>query len=77
MITTDSTTPAEQVRKTAAWVAAHADELVPHGVDIVAYGIDMDITLHLRDLREYVPTVTVSGSAEVFAIESCCEYETQ
>lgn len=69
-ITEAAATPSQQLREMAAWVAAHADELVPHGgVYITEDGIDLDITMHLRNPREYFPTVTVSGRADVFAVD--------
>ena len=78
MNTTNPSTPSQQLREMAAWVAAHADELVPHGgVYITEDGIDLDITMHLRNPREYFPTVTVSGRTEVFAAETHRLHETQ
>ena len=78
MTAINTSTPAQQLREMAAWVAAHADELVPHGgVAVVDGGIDLDITMHLRSPREYVPTVTVSGRTEVFAAEKCRAHETR
>lgn len=78
MITTEPTTPSQHLREMAAWVAAHADELVPHGdVAVVDGGIDLDVTMHLRSPRECAPTVTVSGRTEVFASERCRAHETR
>lgn len=68
-ITETAATPSQQLREMAAWVAAHADELMPHGVAVVEGGIDLDVTMHLRSPSEYAPTVTVSGRADVFAVD--------
>ncbi len=75
MATNTTTTPAAELRKMAAWLAAHADEIVPHGgVAILKDGVDLCITLHIQDPHEYAPTVAVSGRTEFFALEKCTEH---
>ena len=75
MITNTITTPAAQLRKMAAWMAAHADEIVPHGgAAIIEDGVDLCITLHIRDPHEYAPTISVAGRTEFIALEKCTEH---